>query len=134
MQTRKKKRIIYKKFNNKTFKNNKERRNKKNIFIKNILQIWKKIGGYIKQDSTTIYKHDYYLSICNKNDRNNHIHLALRNFRKDKNTFNNLCYIFKKRENNDKIIHSKPYVINFFSEPFQIVKKMLFKYKTFVNN
>jgi hypothetical protein len=105
---------------------------RKQKFIHDIIANWKKIGGGVTRDTTTIYKYDYYLTIGKSPDYNNHIHLVLKHFQYDHNKYDNLVYVMKKCRKN-KIIHSKSKKISIFSDPKIIVKHMFHNYKNFIN-
>lgn len=94
---------------------------KKN-FINELLKEWMKQtnGGNIKIDTTTQYAHDYYLSLDNYHNYDIHVHLILHHFRENKNTKNNIEYVFKKYKN----IHSGVFSINLNNDnPRKVVKK-----------
>ena len=122
--------------NNKTLKITK---GKKQIFVQKIIKEWKKqINGCVKIDSTTEYKYDYYLLLDNFHDRNNHIHLILKNKHKNHifygvhSTNNSIIYVMKKYDvKKSKIIHSKAKRVRIFSDPAKIVKEMIEEYNKF---
>jgi hypothetical protein len=110
--------------NNKKIKN-KTRRNNKREFIKEILKKWKTItGGCYEKDKTTIYKGDYYLSFDIKCNFYNHIHLIL-------NDMNDIKYVMKKMDKDNKIVHSQRFKINVLSHPKKIVNSMIKNFKDF---
>jgi len=119
---------------NRTYKKNKITIKRKTKFIHEILKQWKKqTKGAIEKDKTTIYEYDYYLSFDKIPNRNNHIHLALKDFHYNDNIHNNLIYIMKKYDiNKSKIVHSQPIRINIFSEPAKIVNNMIIRYNKFI--
>jgi hypothetical protein len=120
---------------------NKTRKNTKNIkvtfikkreFIKEILKQWKKqTGGCYEKDKKNIYEGDYYLSLNKTCDFYNHIHLVLKHFSNDKNLKNNLLYVFKKMDKNNKVMHSPEIKINVLSDPKIVVRNMIINYKDF---
>jgi hypothetical protein len=102
----------------------------KKKFIKNILEEWsiQTNGCFIKKDTTTKYNGDYYLSPYKKNSYETHVHLVIHHFPKNKNTKNNILYLFKKYDN----IHSNSIDIDIRDDPKIIVKKMIREFKDFL--
>ena len=104
----------------------------KRNFIKNIIHEWKKqTNGCIQKDKNKFYLNDYYLSITKECDYNNHIHLALKSFSKNKNTYNNILYVIKKMDKHNIIIHSNEIKISIFSHPKKVVENMIQNYTEF---
>ena len=107
---------------------------KKRKLVGDIIKEWKKTGGEVFRDSTTIYEYDYYLTLHKKSDYYNHIHLGLKHFHYNHNNHNNIIYLMKKIKNDKStniIIHSKPIHISIFSDPKIIVKHMRNNYNKF---
>jgi len=125
--------------NNKTLKITKS---KKQLFVQKIIKEWKKqINGCVKIDSTTEYKYDYYLLLDNFHDRNNHIHLILKNKHKNHifyglhSTNNSIIYVMKKYDvKKSKIIHSEPKTVSILSNPVKIVNEMIQEYNKFIHS
>jgi len=125
--------------NNKTLK---IRKSKKQAFVEKIIKEWKnQINGCVKLDSTTEYKYDYYLLLNNFHDRNNHIHLILKNKHKNHifyglhSTNNSIIYLMKKYDiDKSKIIHSKPRRVSIFSDPTKIVYEIIQEYNKFIHS
>lgn len=115
----------------KTIKNKKI--NTKKQFVKDIIKEWKKqTKGDVTKDLKDNYLNDYYFSFTKDNDYNNHIHLVLHNFIKNKSSYNNFLYIMKKCDKqNKKIIHSNEFKISFFLEPKIVVQNMIHNYNKF---
>jgi len=109
---------------------------KKTNFIHEIVKEWViQTKGRVVMDKKTEYKYDYYLLFSNYDDYNNHIHLLLNNYHDDHNNYNNIKYMLKKYNIKTKrIIHSKKYKINIFSDPVKIVYNMIQNYNNFINN
>ena len=95
----------------------------KNVFIQKIIQGWnnKTNGGHIRLDKNGRYKDDYYLSIDNYHDNDDHIHLIKTC---DQSDF--LCYIIKKDNK-----HSELYFINENKNVYGIVNEMIENYNNF---
>lgn len=125
----KSRRHIYKRPKNKTYK---VTFSKKKKFIHDILKEWSK-GGYYDRDKMSIYEDDYYLYFDKKTKFYNHIHLILKDFTNNHNNYNNLIYVMKKRDTNNKnsIVHSKVIKISIFSNPEKVVRNMIRRYNEF---
>ncbi len=102
----------------------------KKQFINKILKEWSSQtnGGFVKKDVTTQYEDDYYLSPYKHDSYETHVHLVIHHFPKNKNTKNNILYLFKKYNN----IHSKSVDIDIRDDPKIIVKKMIREFKDFL--
>jgi hypothetical protein len=108
--------------------------NKKNKFIKDLLKEWKKQtnGTNTLDKSEEHYIGDYYLTIQKNDSYNNHIHLILRNFNKNHNSYNNIIYVMKKIDKEkQQIIHSKAVKINILSNPDKVVINMIKNFNKF---
>ena len=129
-------------FNKKRTVKNKTRKitlNKKTNFVKKILKEWTRQtnGGNVAIDDTKYnpdysYNNDYYLSIGKKPDRDNHIHLVLKDFGASRNLQNNILYVMKKMDlETNEISHSGEFNISIHADEKQIVKKMIHAYLRF---
>ena len=125
-----------KSYKNKSCKNktckNKTRYEKRKNFVKNLLCEWKKqTDGNVKMDTTTQYVHDYYLSLTKINDKENHVHLALRHYNEKENIYKKYIrfgYIFKKYNNQ----HSSFKLISINDDPKKIIKIMIYEFKKYL--
>jgi hypothetical protein len=109
---------------------------KKQKFVKELLNEWKKqTHGCIEKDKRDNYVNDYYLSFNKICDVNNHIHLVLKDFKNTCNYHNNIIYLFKKYDQNtSRIIHSHTTHISMFNEPKIVVDNMVHLFLQFLNS
>jgi hypothetical protein len=109
--------------------------------VQNILQEWKTQTngkGHIARDVGTIYKCDYYLSLTNRDNRDRHVHLIIRNFYKNTRTRSGTPFVRKSNNIIGYCIkmrgkHSMPITINSNGKqtPKFIVSTMLKQIRTF---
>jgi len=123
-------------------KNNKKKTCKKSLLykkqkiVKELLNEWKKqTHGCVEKDKTTRYINDYYLSLKQICDYNNHIHLVLKDYKNTCNENKNIAYLFKKYDQNtSRIIHSHTIHISIFSDPKLVVHNMLKLFSQFLKS
>jgi hypothetical protein len=115
---------------------NKNRNIKERQFVKNLLEEFKNKNFYIKR--TKIYgehhfKNDYYLSLNNIDNYDEHIHLILHNYKKNKNNNYSFGYMFKKyNKSHTHYIHSEYVKINIDDNCKKLALNIIKQYNKFL--